>query len=145
MRTTYIAKTAEIERKWFVVDAADLTLGRLASEVASILRGKNKPIYTPFIDTGDNVIIINAEKIKVTGKKLDQKLYRKHSAYVGGFKETTLKEMMDKKPEEVIRLAIKGMLPKNTLGRNMLKKLFVYAGGEHKHQAQSPEVLEIKY
>lgn len=145
MRTTYIAKTAEIERKWFVVDATDLTLGRLASEVASILRGKNKPIYTPFIDTGDNVIIINAEKIKVTGKKLDQKLYRKHSAYVGGFKETTLKEMMDKKPEEVIRLAIKGMLPKNTLGRNMLKKLFVYAGGEHKHQAQSPEVLEIKY
>ncbi len=145
MRTTYIAKTAEIKRKWFVVDAADLTLGRLASEVASILRGKNKPIYTPFIDTGDNVIIINAEKIKVTGKKLDQKLYRKHSAYVGGFKETTLKEMMDKKPEEVIRLAIKGMLPKNTLGRNMLKKLFVYAGGEHKHQAQSPEVLEIKY
>lgn len=145
MRTTYIAKPADIERKWFVVDAENLTLGRLASEVASILRGKHKPIYTPFMDTGDNVIIINADKIKVTGKKLDQKLYRKHSAYVGGFKETTLRNMMNKKPEEVIRLAVKGMLPKNTLGRHMLKKLFVYAGSEHKHQAQSPEVLEIKY
>ena len=145
MRTTYIAKTAEIERKWFVVDATDLTLGRLASEVASILRGKHKPIYTPFLDTGDNVIIVNADKIKVSGKKLDQKLYRKHSEYVGGFKETTLREMMDKKPEEVLKLAIKGMLPKNALGKNMFKKLFVYAGNEHKHQAQNPEVLEIKF
>ncbi len=145
MRTTFIAKPAEIERKWYVVDAADHTLGRLASEVASVLRGKNKPIYTPHCDTGDYVIIINADKIKVTGKKLDQKLYRKHSDYVGGFKETTLRVMMDKKPEEVIRHAVKGMLPKNTLGRNMMKKLFVYADGEHKHQAQSPEVLEIKY
>jgi len=145
MRTTYIAKTAEIERKWFVVDAADLTLGRLASEVAAVLRGKHKPIYTPFLDTGDNVIIINAEKIKVTGKKLDQKLYRKHSEYVGGFKETTLREMMNKKPEDVIKLAVKGMLPKNSLGRNMLKKLFVYSGSEHKHQAQHPEVLEFKF
>ncbi len=145
MRTTYIAKKAEIERKWFVVDAADMTLGRLASEVATVLRGKHKPIYTPFLDTGDNVIIVNADKIKVTGKKLDQKLYRKHSEYVGGFKETTLREMMNKKPEEVIKLAVKGMLPKNSLGRNMLKKLFVYAGSEHKHQAQNPEVLEIKF
>ena len=145
MRTTFIAKPAEIERKWYVVDAADHTLGRLASEVASVLRGKNKPIYTPHCDTGDYVIIINADKIKVTGKKLDQKLYRKHSDYVGGFKETTLRVMMDKKPEEVIRHAVKGMLPKTTLGRNMMKKLFVYADGEHKHQAQSPEVLEIKY
>ncbi len=145
MRTTFIAKPAEIERKWYVVDAADHTLGRLASEVASVLRGKNKPIYTPHCDTGDYVIIINADKIKVTGKKLDQKLYRKHSDYVGGFKETTLRVMMDKKPEEVIRHAVKGMLPKNTLGKDMLKKLFVYSGSEHKHQAQCPEVLEIKY
>ncbi|MCI8804870.1 MAG: 50S ribosomal protein L13 [Clostridiales bacterium] len=145
MRTTYIAKTAEIERKWFVVDATDLTLGRLASEVAAVLRGKHKPIYTPFLDTGDNVIIVNADKIKVTGKKLDQKLYRKHSAYVGGFKETTLREMMNKKPEDVIKHAVKGMLPKNSLGRNMFKKLFVYSGSEHKHQAQNPEVLEFKF
>lgn len=145
MRTTYIAKAADIERKWFVVDATDHTLGRLASEVAAILKGKNKPIYTPFLDTGDNVIIINADKIKVTGKKMDQKLYRKHSAYVGGFKEVTLKSMMSKKPEEVLKHAVKGMLPKNALGRKMFKKLYVYAGDEHNHQAQKPEVLEINY
>lgn len=145
MRTTFIAKTAEIERKWYVVDAADHTLGRLASEVASVLKGKNKPIYTPHLDTGDYVIIINAEKIKVTGKKLDQKLYRKHSEYTGGFKETTLRQMLDKKPEDVLVHAVKGMLPKNALGKDMLKKLFVYAGSEHEHQAQKPEVLEIKY
>lgn len=145
MRTTFIAKPNEIERKWYVVDATDHTLGRLASEVASVLRGKNKPIYTPHVDTGDYVIIINADKIKVTGKKLDQKLYRRHSEYTGGFKEVTLRAMMDKKPEEALKHAIKGMLPKNTLGRNMYKKLFVYAGSEHNHQAQSPEVLEIKY
>lgn len=145
MRTTFIAKTAEIERKWYVVDATDLTLGRLASEVAAVLRGKNKPIFTPHIDTGDNVIIINAEKIKVTGKKLDNKLYRRHSRYTGGFKEITLKEMLAKKPEEVIRHAVKGMLPKNALGKNMLKKLHVYAGADHKHQAQQPEVLEFKF
>ncbi|MFI3230468.1 MAG: 50S ribosomal protein L13 [bacterium] len=143
MRTTFIAKTAEIERKWYVVDATDKTLGRLASEIASVLRGKKKPIYTPFLDTGDFVIVINADKVKVTGKKLDQKLYRKHSDYVGGFKETTLKVMMEKKPEEVTRLAVKGMLPKNALGRQMLKKLHVYAGPEHKHEAQKPEVLEL--
>ncbi len=145
MRTTFIAKTAEIERKWYVVDATDKTLGRLASEVASVLRGKNKPIYTPFLDTGDFVIVINADKVKVTGKKLDQKLYRKHSDYVGGFKETTLRVMMDKKPEEVFRLAVKGMLPKNALGRKMLKKLHVYAGAEHNHQAQKPETLEFNF
>ncbi len=145
MRTTFIAKTAEIERKWYVVDAEGQTLGRLASQVAAVLRGKNKPIYTPHLDTGDYVIIINADKIAVTGKKLDQKLYRKHSEYTGGFKETTLKEMMNKKPEEVIRHAVKGMLPKNTLGKNMLKKLHVYAGAEHNHEAQKPEALEIKY
>jgi large subunit ribosomal protein L13 len=145
MRTTFIAKPAEIERKWYVVDAADQTLGRLASEVASVLRGKNKPIYTPHCDTGDYVIIVNADKIKVTGKKLDQKLYRRHTGHVGGLKEATLREMLDKKPEEVIKHAVKGMLPKNALGREMFGKLFVYAGSDHKHQAQCPEVLEIKY
>lgn len=145
MRTTFIAKTAEIERKWYVVDAEGQTLGRLASQVAAVLKGKNKPIYTPHLDTGDYVIVINADKIAVTGKKLDQKLYRKHSEYTGGFKETTLKEMMNKKPEEVIKHAVKGMLPKNTLGKNMLKKLHVYAGAEHNHEAQKPEALEIKY
>ncbi|MBQ9604195.1 MAG: 50S ribosomal protein L13 [Firmicutes bacterium] len=145
MRTTFIAKTAEIDRKWYVVDATDHTLGRLASEVASVLKGKNKPTYTPHLDTGDYVIIVNAEKIKVTGKKLDQKLYRKHSEYTGGFKEITLRQMLDKKPEDVLLHAVKGMLPKNTLGKDMLKKLFVYTGSEHKHEAQKPEVLEIKY
>lgn len=145
MRTTFIAKKAEIERKWYVVDAEGQTLGRLASQVAAVLKGKNKPIYTPHLDTGDYVIVINADKISVTGKKLDQKLYRKHSDYTGGFKETTLKEMMQKKPEQVIKHAVKGMLPKNTLGKDMLKKLHVYAGAEHKHEAQKPEVLEIKY
>ena len=145
MRTTFIAKTAEIERKWYVVDAEGQTLGRLASQVAAVLRGKNKPIYTPHLDTGDYVIVNNADKIAVTGKKLDQKLYRRHSEYTGGFKETTLKEMMNKKPEEVIKHAVKGMLPKNTLGKNMLKKLHVYAGAEHNHEAQKPEASEIKY
>lgn len=145
MRTTYILKEAEIERKWYVVDATGHTLGRLASEIATVLRGKNKPIFTPYLDAGDNVIVINADKVKVTGKKLDQKLYRRHSGYTGGLKETTLRTMMDKKPEEVMRHAVKGMLPKNTLGRNMLKKLYVYSGSEHLHEAQKPEALEIKY
>lgn len=140
-----MASPEKIERKWYVVDADGCTLGRLSSEIAKVLRGKNKPAYTPHVDTGDYVIIINADKIKVTGKKLDQKLYRKHSEYTGGFKEVTLRAMMDKKPEEALKHAIKGMLPKNTLGRNMYKKLFVYAGSEHSHQAQTPEVLEIKY
>lgn len=138
---SYMASPATIERKWYVVDATGYTLGRLASEVAKILRGKNKPIFTPFIDTGDYVIITNADKIKVTGKKLEQKVYYRHSDYVGGMKETTLKEMLNKKPERVIELAVKGMLPTGPLGREMYKKLFVYAGPDHKHAAQKPEVL----
>ena len=138
---SYMASPATIERKWYVVDATGYTLGRLASEVAKILRGKNKPIFTPFIDTGDYVIITNADKIKVTGKKLEQKIYYRHSDDVGGMKETTLKEMLNKKPEKVIELAVKGMLPKGPLGREMYKKLFVYAGPDHKHAAQKPEVL----
>ena len=138
---TYMANPDKIERKWYVVDSEGQTLGRLAAEVAKVLRGKNKPEFTPHIDTGDNVIVINAEKIKVTGKKLDQKVYYHHSDYVGGMKETTLREMMAKKPEQVIELAVKGMLPKGPLGRTMIKKLHVYAGAEHAHQAQKPEVL----
>ena len=138
---TYMANPDKIERKWYVVDAEGQTLGRLAAEVAKVLRGKNKPEFTPHIDTGDNVIVINAEKIKVTGKKLDQKVYYHHSDYVGGMKETILREMMAKKPEQVIELAVKGMLPKGPLGRTMNKKLFVYAGPDHKHEAQKPEVL----
>ena len=138
---TFMASPATIERKWYVVDAQGQTLGRLASEVAKVLRGKNKPIFTPHIDTGDYVIIVNADKVKVTGKKLEQKIYYRHSEYVGGMKETTLKEMMSKKPERVVELAVKGMLPKGPLGRQMYKKLFVYAGPEHKHAAQKPETL----
>ena len=138
---SFMASPATIERKWYVVDATDMTLGRLASEVASVLRGKNKPTFTPHIDTGDYVIVVNAEKISVTGKKLDQKIYYNHSKYVGGMRETTLREMMAKKPERVIELAVKGMLPKGPLGRQMYKKLFVYAGPDHKQQAQKPEVL----
>ncbi len=138
---TFMASPATIERKWYVVDAANMTLGRLASEVAKVLRGKNKAIFTPHIDTGDYVIVINAEKVKVTGKKLDQKVYYHHSEYVGGLKEATLREMMAKKPEKVVELAVKGMLPKGPLGRQMYTKLFVYAGPEHKHAAQKPEVL----
>lgn len=145
MRTTYIAKPADIERKWYVVDATDKTLGRLASEVAKVLRGKNKAIFTPTIDTGDYVIVINADKIKVTGKKLDQKIYTHHTGYIGGLKEITLRRMMDTKPSEVVKHAVKGMLPKNALGRQMFKKLHVYAGAEHGHAAQKPEVLEIKF
>ena len=136
-----MASPATVERKWDVVDATGYTLGRLASEVAKVLRGKNKAIFTPHIDTGDYVIIVNADKIKVTGKKLDQKIYYHHSDYVGGMKETTLREMMAKKPEKVVELAVKGMLPKGPLGRQMYTKLHVYAGPEHNHQAQKPEVL----
>ena len=138
---TFMASPATIDRKWYVVDATDMTLGRLASEVAKVLRGKNKPIFTPHIDCGDNVIVINAEKIKVTGKKMDQKVYYHHSDYVGGLKEATLREKLSKKPEQVIELAVKGMLPKGPLGRQMFTKLHVYAGPEHKHEAQKPEVL----
>ena len=136
-----MATASSIERKWYVVDAADYTLGRLASQVAAVLRGKNKPTYTPFIDCGDNVIVINAEKVQFTGKKLDQKVYYKHSDYVGGMKETTLRELMQKNPEKVVELAVKGMLPKGPLGREMYKKLHVYAGPEHEQAAQKPEVL----
>ena len=138
---TYMANPDKIERKWYVVDADGCTLGRLASGVASVLRGKNKPQFTPHVDTGDYVIIVNADKIKVTGKKLEQKIYNNHSDYVGGMRETTLKEMLAKKPERVIELAVKGMLPKGPLGRSMYTKLFVYAGPEHKHEAQKPEAL----
>ena len=138
---TFMASPSTIDRKWYVVDAENKTLRRLAAEVAKVLRGKNKPIFTPHMDTGDNVIVINASKIKVTGKKLDQKIYYHHSEYVGGMKETTLREKMAKKPEQVIELAVKGMLPKGPLGRQMFKKLHVYAGSEHAHAAQKPEVL----
>ncbi|MCI8706406.1 MAG: 50S ribosomal protein L13 [Lachnospiraceae bacterium] len=138
---TFVPSAAAIERKWFVVDAEGKTLGRLATEIARILRGKHKPIFTPYLDTGDYVIVVNAEKVKVTGKKLDQKIYYHHSGYVGGMKETTLKEMLAKKPERVMEHAVKGMLPKGPLGRQMYKKLFVYVGPEHKHAAQKPEVL----
>ena len=138
---TFMASPATIDRKWYVIDAEGMTLGRLASEAAKILRGKNKPIFTPHIDTGDYLIIVNAAKIKVTGKKLDDKTYFTHSKYVGSEKLTTLREMLAKKPEKVIELAVKGMLPKGPLGREMYKKLHVYAGPEHNHQAQKPETL----
>ena len=138
---TYMANPDKIERKWYVVDAEGATLGRLASEIAKVLRGKNKPEYTPHIDTGDYVIVVNAEKVKVTGKKLQQKVYSNHSDYVGGMRETTLAELLAKKPEKVIELAVKGMLPKGPMGRDMIKKLHVYAGPEHANQAQKPEVL----
>lgn len=140
---TYMASPDKIERKWYVVDAEGCTLGRLSSEIAKVLRGKNKPEFTPHIDTGDYVVVVNAEKIKVTGKKLEQKIYYHHSDYVGGFRETTLAEMMDKKPEKVIELAVKGMLPKGPLGSAMLKKLHVYAGPDHEQQAQKP--VELKF
>ena len=136
-----MANPDKIERKWYVVDAEGQTLGRISSEIAKILRGKNKPEFTPHIDTGDYVIVVNAEKVKVTGKKLDQKIYYHHSEYVGGMKETTLKELLAKHPERVISYAVKGMLPKGPLGRQMGKKLFVYAGPDHKHQAQKPEAI----
>ena len=140
---TYMPNPAEIERKWYLVDAEGKTLGRLSSEIAKILRGKNKPVFTPHADMGDYVIVVNAEKIVTTGKKLDDKVYYHHSDYVGGMKETTLREMLAKHPERVIELAVKGMLPKGPLGRSMIKKLFVYAGPEHKHQAQKPEAYEF--
>ena len=137
---SFMASPATIERKWYVVDATGYTLGRLSSEVAKVLRGKNKPIFTPHIDCGDYVIVVNADKVKVTGKKLDQKVYYNHSDYVGGMRETTLRQMMAK-PEKVVELAVKGMLPKGPLGRSMFTKLHVYAGPEHEQAAQKPEVL----
>jgi large subunit ribosomal protein L13 len=142
---SFVASPATIQKKWYVVDAAGQTLGRLSSEIAKVLRGKNKPIYTPFIDTGDYVIVVNADKIKVTGKKLQQKVYFSHSKYPGGVREVTLATMLAKKPAEVIIQAVKGMLPKGPLGRKMITKLHVYAGPEHPHAAQKPEVLELKY
>ena len=138
---TFMAGPDTIDRKWYVVDAEGKTLGRLASEIAKVLRGKHKPIFTPHIDTGDYVIVVNAEKIKVTGKKMNQKIYYKHSGYVGGMKETTLKDMLKRHPERVVEYAVKGMLPKGPLGRQMYRKLFVYVGPEHKHAAQKPEAL----
>ncbi|MBP7059237.1 MAG: 50S ribosomal protein L13 [Lachnospiraceae bacterium] len=141
MNKTYMPNPNDIERKWYVVDAEGQTLGRLATVVANVLRGKNKPIFTPSADTGDYVIVINASKVKVTGKKLDQKIYYHHSDFVGGMKEATLREMMQKHPERVIEHAVKGMLPKGALGRQMYRKLFVYTGAEHVHEAQQPEVL----
>ena len=140
---TYVTKPREVERKWFVVDATDKTLGRLASEIAQVLKGKHKPTYAPNVDAGDFVVVINAEKIAVTGRRMDQKVYYRHSQYPGGLTETKLKDMLQKHPTRPIKMAVKGMLPKNVLGRQMLTKLKVYAGPEHKHQAQQPEVLEL--
>ena len=140
---TFMAKPGEVERKWYVVDATDMVLGRLASNVAAVLRGKNKPIFTPNVDTGDYVIIINADKVRLTGKKLEQKYYRYHTGYIGGLKEIQYKDMMEKKPVLAVELAIKGMLPKNSIGRKMFKKLKVYVGNEHPHAAQQP--IELKF
>jgi len=140
---TYMAKPETVERSWFVVDAEDKVLGRLATQIATILRGKHKPTYTPHVDCGDHVIVINAEKIRVTGKKADQKLYRRHSMYPGGLKEVPYRRMMEKKPEFILYEAVRGMLPHNSLGRKMLKKLRVYTGGQHSHQAQCPKALEL--
>ena len=143
--STYVAKAAEVQRKWYVVDAEGVVLGRMATEIARILRGKHKPEYTPFVDTGDHVIVINASKLVLTGNKLDQKMYRYHTQYPGGLKETSYRIMMQRKPEKVVELAVKGMLPKNALGRAMYKKLKVYAGPEHEHQAQNPEKLTLTF
>jgi len=144
MRTTFMANDANVERKWYVIDAEGERLGRLASEVATLLRGKHKPTYTPHVDTGDHVIVINAEKIELTGNKLTDKIYRRHSGYPGGLKERTAGEMLDRQPEKVNEIAVKGMLPKGSLGRKMFKKLHVYSGPEHNNQAQQPEVYELK-
>jgi len=144
MRTTYMAKSNEVERKWYIIDATDKTLGRLASEAASIIRGKHKPQFTPHVDTGDFVIVINAEKIRLTGKKLQNKMYYRHSLYSGGLKVTSAQDLLNTKPERVLEFAIHGMLPKNRLGDSMKTKLKVYAGSEHPHQAQQPEVYELR-
>ena len=141
---TYMAKTQDVERKWYVVDATDMPLGRLASQVASILRGKNKPTFTPNVDTGDYVIVINTDKVELTGRKKEQKYYRYHTGYIGGLKEVRYDKLLDEKSDFAVQKAVKGMLPKNSIGRQMIKKLFVYKGSEHPHQAQKPEVLIIK-
>lgn len=143
MRTTFMANAQNVERNWYIIDAEGQTVGRLASQVATVLRGKNKPTYTPHVDCGDHVIIINAEKVVFTGKKLDQKLYRRHSGYAGGLKETTARKVLDTHPERVLMHAVKGMLPKNSLGRQMLTKLRVYAGTNHNHEAQQPQELKF--
>ena len=140
---SFIAKPHEVEHKWYVVDAEGKTLGRLASEIASVLRGKHKPIYTPHVDTGDYVIIVNAEKVEVTGKKRQQKMYRHHTGFPGGLKEYTFEKMLERKPEDILKRAVKGMLPKGPLGRQMASKLKVYCGPNHQHEAQQPETLEI--
>ncbi|NLP46450.1 MAG: 50S ribosomal protein L13 [Epulopiscium sp.] len=142
---TYMANAQNVERKWYIIDATDMPLGRLASEVAKILRGKHKPTYTPHVDTGDHVIIINAENIKLTGKKLDQKYYHYHTGYPGGIRSIQYRELMEKNPEKAVMIAVKGMLPKNSLGRQMLTKLRVYRGAEHPHEAQQPEILELTF
>jgi len=142
--TTYSIKKSEIERKWYIIDAAEKPLGRVATEAAKLLRGKHKPTFTPNMDVGDHVIIINCDKVILTGRKLDQKVYRHHSGYIGGMKETVAKDMLANKPEKAMMLAIKGMLPHNSLGRQSLKKLRVYAGSEHENQAQKPELWEVK-
>jgi len=145
MRTTHITKPADVSRKWYVVDAKGKNLGRLSSQIAHVLRGKHKPTFSPYVDTGDYVIVINADQIEVTGRKLEQKTYVRYSGYIGGKKEAKLKDVLKNKPEFALTHAIKGMLPKNNLGRDMMAKVFVYAGSEHKHQAQQPEVLELQY
>ena len=142
--STYMPKAGDITRSWYIIDAEGKTLGHVAAKAADLLRGKHKPTFAPHADCGDHVIIINADKVVLTGKKLDQKMYYHHTGYIGGLKQTTLKKMLETKPEAVITHAVKGMLPKNTLGRSMMRKLHVYAGAEHKHEAQKPEVLEIK-
>ena len=142
--TTYSAKLNEIERKWYIIDASGKPLGRVAAEAAKLLRGKHKPTFTPNLDTGDHVIILNCKEVILTGKKLDQKIYRHHTGYVGNMKETSARSMLDKNPEKAMMLAIKGMLPKNRLGRQMLTKVRIYEGSEHENQAQKPEVWEVK-
>ncbi|MBQ6992574.1 MAG: 50S ribosomal protein L13 [Clostridia bacterium] len=141
---TYTAKLSEIERKWYIIDASNKPLGRVAAEAAKLLRGKHKPTFTPNLDTGDHVIILNCKEVILTGKKLDQKIYRHHTGYIGNMKETSARSMLDKNPEKAMMLAIKGMLPKNSLGRKMLTKVRIYAGSEHENQAQKPEIWEVK-
>lgn len=142
-KQTYSAKKEDIQKKWYVVDAEGQILGRLASEIAKVIRGKHNPLYTPHVDCGDSVVVVNADKVVLTGRKLTQKTYYRHSGYTGGLKETTAEKLLESKPEEVIRLAVKGMLPKNRLGRELNKNLKVYSGSEHPHSAQSPETMEI--
>ncbi|MBN1934656.1 MAG: 50S ribosomal protein L13 [Anaerolineae bacterium] len=140
---TFVLRQEDIQREWFVIDAKGETLGRLASKIAQLLRGKHKPTYTPYLDMGDFVVVINADKVAVSGRKMDQKIYYRHSGYMGGQKERNLREQLDRHPEDVIKLAVKGMLPRNRLGRQIIKKLKVYAGSEHPHQAQQPKVMEL--